>query len=121
MVRKAQKFKDFTTEHLRCRATSHSWEPVETYLIRVEGRPAYETTLKCTVCSRPKDPTFKTDTIFVSDGTRPKHPPYHYTNGYLVEDIKSWGGTALLKRNSRVELYGRYLVTENGTKNRRAG
>jgi len=107
-----KKFKDFKTNHLRCRALNHSWEPIETILIRVEGRPVYQTILECTVCSTKDDPTYKTDSIFVSGGKRVKAPPYHYTDKYLVEDVKSWGGAALLKRNSRVELYSRYVRKE---------
>jgi hypothetical protein len=35
---------------------------------------------------------------------------YRYADGYMVEDLKGWGGASLLKRNARNVLFQRLKV-----------
>lgn len=96
-------FKDLDTEHLKCRSLGHAWEPELSVLTTVDRRQAFEVTLGCVRCG-----TERRDYIYTTDGERAKRG-YTYVPGYLVDDIKSWGGRWEFMRNARVELYGRYL------------
>lgn len=106
--RKPQSFDDLKTEHLKCRTLTHPWEPMQTYLVTIDRRRAYETLLECSRCG-----TTRTDHIFITgDREVAKHPRYGYVDGYLIEDLPSWGGYYEFRRNARVELYGRFLVAK---------
>lgn len=98
---KAKGFKDLQTDHLKCRSLLHAWDPIETNLIRVGNRRAFEVELECLRCGGGR-----TDQIAMSGGELIKRV-YHYPDNYIVEELKSWGGRGELLRNARVELYSR--------------
>jgi hypothetical protein len=95
-------FKDLKTEHLKCRSLSHAWDPKMTMKVVMDGLHVWQVHLVCRRCKTPA-----TDFIYVSDGTRMKPREYHHVEGYLIEDVPSWGGRKEFNGNVRRELYGR--------------
>lgn len=105
MTNRAKSFKAMPTAHLLCRSLGHAWN-IELVTVRqVDGLRVYDVALACLRCT-----TTRAD--LVPMGTNANDPftfsrGYGYADGYMVEDLKGWGGASLLKRNARNVLLGR--------------
>ena len=102
---KAKAFKEMSTAHLKCRSLGHAWDVHLVTVERPEGVRCYRVALECMRCK-----TERSD--LVPAGTNGDMPfmftrGYRYADGYMVEDLKGWGGASLLKRNARGELFNR--------------
>jgi len=100
-----QSFRSMSTAHLTCRSLGHAWEIQLVTVERPEGWRCYRVALECLRCH-----TLRSDLVPAgTDGDAPFTfaRGYHYADGYIVDDIKSWGGASLLKRNARDILFRR--------------
>lgn len=104
MARKSKAFTEMSTSTLLCRSLGHSWAIDMVTQKRRDGG-VWEITMHCTRCKTGRDDVVPTGTDAKSPFSLDRR--YHYSNGYIVEDIKSWGGASLLKRNARDVLFRR--------------
>lgn len=102
MAKRPKAFKDLKTDHLKCRALAHHWDPIQTTLITHDRRRAWEVSLVCLVCKSPA-----TDIVYMTDGMRAKPRAYHHAEGYLIDNVPDWGGRKEFNANVRRELYTR--------------
>jgi hypothetical protein len=108
MTKRAKAFKEMPTEHLKCRSLGHAWEIQLVTVERPDGLQCYRVALECMRCR-----TERSD--LVPAGVDEDAPfmftrGYRYADGYMVEDLKGWGGASLLKRNARNVLFQRLKV-----------
>lgn len=103
-----QGFSDIKTTHLKCRALTHPFDPVQTVVETIDRRRAYVVQLLCLRCKTPA-----VDVVFVASGEKlPRR--YGYVDGYLIKDRAKWGDAKTFNANVRLELYGR--LAKNGRK-----
>jgi len=94
-------FRELATDHLECRSWSHAWQHVSTHVRRDEAGRAFDVTLECLRCH-----TTRHDVIDAGTGSLDARA-YSHAEGYLIDDVPSWGGRATFNANARRELYRR--------------
>jgi len=94
-------FRELTTDHLECRSWSHAWSHVSTHVRRDDIGRAFDVTLECLRCH-----TLRHDVIDAGSGELDGRA-YTHADGYLIDDVPSWGGRATFNANARRELYRR--------------
>jgi hypothetical protein len=103
-------FRELDTKVLECRAWAHAWTHETTHLLRdAEGR-IFEVSLRCLRCGTKRLDVIDAGTGLI-DGRSYRHP-----EGYLIDDVPSWGGRATFNGNVRRELYGRLRTSRNGNR-----
>lgn len=98
-------FKDMPTKHLMCRSLGHAWDIEMVTVARIDGERMWNTALRCLRCRTTRDDLSPIGADSNDPFTFARH--YGHAKGYLVEDLKGWGGASLLKRNARDVLYRR--------------
>jgi hypothetical protein len=115
MAKRPEAFAAMADEHLRCRAWYHAWEPVITYVSMVGRQQVYELHLRCLRCDAER-----IDERTVKGLVR---RAYRHPDGYLVGNLKAWGGRSTFTQNVHHELLSRMAVpkpeeVEDGNKRR---
>lgn len=94
-------FREIRTDFLSCRAWSHAWQHRSTRVRRDSIGRVFDVTLECLRCG-----TVRTDTIDAGSGQLDGRG-YRHAEGYLIDDVPSWGGRKEFNGNVRRELYRR--------------
>lgn len=91
-------FGDISTQHLECRSWHHAWEHVVTFV--VASRPKrYELHLRCLRCGAERFDELVKGTV--------TSRRYRLPEGYLIRDVKSWGGRVTFNGSTRTALADR--------------
>lgn len=106
-MKKARAFKEMSDDTLKCRSLGHAWDIEMVTRHREDGESVWHV---AHVCIRRGCGTTRLDVVPV--GTSLDLPytlsrRYGYPDDYLIDDVKSWGGALLVKRNSRDVLLRR--------------
>jgi hypothetical protein len=104
MAKKHEALAEMDTEHLKCRTWMHPWDVEVTYSMTFRRSEHLEIHLYCERCGGQR-----IDLVKRSTGELMRRR-YIHPEGYMVEDLKSWGGRSTFNANVRVELYERYAV-----------
>lgn len=100
----AQRWADVQTVHLKCRALGHAWDPVATFVERVDRVEVLRVVLACMRCKSERH-----DLLRRRDGTREAGPKYGYANGYVLKSRAAWGTRTVFNAEVRRELYSRLV------------
>lgn len=93
---------EMSTDYLECRSWAHAWKHVVTYVTKTGRTKAYELHLRCLRC-----PAERRDLIVRGDVMSRR---YTYPRGYLVKDLKAYGGRSVFNATVRTALVSRLAV-----------
>lgn len=106
-----QSLSQLETAHLKCRSWAHAWDYEVSYVERVGNSRILELHLHCERCDGYRIDTFD----------RPSQPrlisrKYVYPEGYVVVDLKRWGGRRHFNQSVQGELFSRFTPSKRKEK-----